>query len=208
MGEQSEAFLRGEGNAWYHRNKTKKREDEVIPILMELGIEPRSVLEIGCSDGRRLAVMQHYYPSAKLKGIDPSEDAIYAANKKTSGIVFCKDTANDVTGSGAEYDLVIFGFCLYLVDRDALTKMVRNVDYMLEEWGHIIIHDFDPSHPHKIRYEHDPSFFSYKMDHSALFLCNPTFRLIKKVVFPDQTAIWVIQKISTEEAYPEEELNK
>jgi len=193
MGVQSQAFMNGEANAMHHRNKHKKRPDEIVPLLEELSINPTDAIEFGCGDGRRLALIRDRYPHARLIGADPSRDAIYSASQKHSTIKFVQETCAQ-NHNWDQYDLIIFGFCLYLCDRHEIQGIAANANSMLQDGGYLIIHDFDPEHAHKVPYEHEEGLFSYKMDHSKLWLSNPAYTLLKKVTYADETAVWVLKK--------------
>lgn len=203
MGYQENIFLNGEGNAWYHRNKNKQRPDEILPILIKLAIKPLDVAEFGCGDGWRLAGIKHAFPSATCWGLDPSKDAIHAGSLKYPDINLREGVASGFWAM--KYDLVIFGFCLYVTDPLELFRVTFHSDYALFNHGHIIIHDFDPDHAHKVTYHHEPGLFSWKMDYSKLWLANPAYSLVHKEVISDGTAIWVLKK-DIAAGWPEEQL--
>ena len=191
---QTEAFLRGEGDAWFKRNRDKPKHDVVTPHIIALGIKPDVVVEFGCGDGERLGFIHRIFPASHCLGVDPSQAAVDEAIKKNGnlGIDFIRGTADFPLMVSA--DLIIYGFCLYLVDRELLQRVVYEADAMLREGGHIIIHDFDPSRPHKVPYHHLPGLFSYKMDHSLLWLGNPSYQFVTRSRHEEQTAVTVIRK--------------
>lgn len=192
MGHQEIEFANGEANAWYHRNKHKHRKDEVLPIIKSLGIIPDNVKEYGCADGWRLEGIRSHFQCA-CRGVDPSPDAILQGKRKYPFLeLSCGSAAS--TNYHAGCDLIIYGFCLYVCDRNSLHGIVRIGDEALLEEGHLIIHDFDPDHPHKVPYHHVDGLFSYKMDYSKLWLANPAYTLVHKEVIPDGTAVWVLRK--------------
>ena len=47
------------------------------------------------------------------------------------------------------FDVIILGFCLYLVDRNLIFKTVSEIDRTLKEGGILIINDFDTPFPYK-----------------------------------------------------------
>jgi hypothetical protein len=201
MGQQEDAFLNGEANAWYHRNKNKHRDDEILPILKSLQIVPEEVIEFGCGDGWRLSGIKKAFPDATCWGLDPSRDAVYAGGVKHPDINIRNGVASGFWAMNG--DLMIFGFCLYVTDPTELFRTAFHSDYALVDGGHLIIHDFDPEYPHKVPYHHAPGLFSYKMDYSKLWLANPAYSLVVKNTFDDGTAVWVLKK-DTNAGWPEE----
>jgi len=193
MGKQENIFLKSEGDAWHRRNIDKPRK---IPILGGalplLPIPPKRVVEFGCGYGLNIGFIQMGYECDAV-GIDPSQEAIASARKDYPAVKFIQGTAS-YRFLLREYDLVIYGFCLYLCDRESLSQVVSAGDNALKDGGHLIIHDFDPEYPHRVPYHHVDGLFSYKMDYSKLWLTNPAYSLVSKSVIGDGTAVWVLKK--------------
>ena len=181
--KQEEAFLKGEGDAWFRRNKDKMRtgEDKVLSAIRQCSIKPVGVLEYGCCDGYRLIRIRNEF-KCECVGVEPAWAALYEGRNaaREAGVHMFQGSAAtfDVREPGL-YDLVIFGFCLYLCDREDLFKIVMLADRVLADGGHLIIHDFFPNEPQSRIYEHAPELRSYKMDHSKLFTCNPAYKLVE-----------------------------
>ncbi len=202
LNQEAEFYLR-EGNHWHHRNGAKWR-DRIVgdPVLLATkSLNPISVLEIGCGNGWRL---EQYRAAGSVTcyGVDPSEEAIADGKKLFPELVLEKRTATTYDCLN-EYDLVIFGFCLYVCDREELMEIVASADGVTQDGGYIAIHDFDPEYSHKVPYHHVPGMFSYKMDYSKLWLANPAYRLVTKTVMPDKTAVWLLKK-DMGRAWPDE----
>lgn len=200
---QAHAFLNGEGDRWFARNKDRldPTNDPVIACIEKLAIEPKRVVEFGCANGWRLARLQGKFNSDCV-GYDPSLDAIL------DGLTRYEDTRIQLIHGTADcrlrydaYDLIIFGFCLYLCDRDTLFQIAANADRALKEGGHIIIHDFICESPHSVVYHHEPSLRSYKMDYSRMFRWNPCYEPVAITLLDDEVAVTALKK-STESAWP------
>lgn len=191
MGHQEDVFLEGEGDAWHHRNSHKLRQPVILDTLMDLRIKPTYALEFGCGLGFNIAEIVNSFHCRGL-GIDPSNESITVARQAYSNIDFFVGTATNGVLSG--FDLVMFGFCLYLCDREDLHRIVRNADDALHDGGYLVIQDFDPEYPHKVPYHHRDGLFSYKMDHSKLWLANPSYSLVQKRVYAEGEAVWVLKK--------------
>lgn len=94
-----------------------------------------------------------------------------------------------------KFDLIFFGFCLYVEDRDAIPFIVAYANRHLNDGGCIAIYDFNPDHPEKVPYKHRDGVFTYKMDYAALWLANPAYRLVNKTIIKDGEAVSVIRKV-------------
>ena len=174
---QAEIFTESEGNKWHERNRDKPRlPDPVLETIRRLDLRPQNVLELGCGTGWRLAEIKPG-PKRHCRGYDPSEEAVKA---RVFEHVY-KATALEALRliAGGFYDIIIFGFCLYLVDREELLLIAGHADRALKDGGHIVIHDFVPEYSYKRTYEHKAGLWSFKMDHSKLWLSHPSYRLVE-----------------------------
>lgn len=194
MGAQAEAFLEGEGDAFHERNLNKPRlPDPVVTAIRAAGLQPTKIFEVGCGEGLRLRHLQSCFPEANVWGIEASSTAVNRGRKQ--GIdIYCNAYP---IGLSSVQDLVIFGFCLYVMDRDKLFETVLRADESLKDGGHIIIHDFVPDYPYRRAYEHKAGLWSYKMDYSKLWLAHPGYKLIRQDLFgegDERTGVTVIQK--------------
>ncbi len=182
---QKTVFLQEEGNEYYERNKqvlVEKKKDLLVELLLERKLLPKIVLEIGCSIGWRLDSIHKLFKS-DCYGIDPSSQAIKDGRDLYKDIILEQGTADVIPFFDKKFDLIIFGFCLYLCDRKDLFKIVFEADKFLNEGGHIAIFDFEPAAPLKNKYQHKEGIFSYKMNYSNLFLANPSYFLVSKNIF-------------------------
>lgn len=195
--KQSEIFLESEGQAWYERNKDKlpPEHDPVMEAIEKAGITPHNVLEVGCGNGWRLNLLTDKYTSCNAWGVDPGllETRAYADLHLISGTAI-ELPHRDGFQRPFEFDLIIYGFCLYLVDREDLFKVVAEGDRVLQDGGHLVIHDFHPEYPHKVKYKHKEGLFSYKMDHAQLWLANPAYKLRSRVMCADETSVTILKK--------------
>lgn len=188
--KQSDIFLQSEAEEWLARNlkKLPVDNDPVMEAIESARITPNLVLEIGCSNGWRVNAMQKKW-GCMAYGVDPLF--------KTKHWNCRQGTADKIDHSDGAFDLVIYGWCLYLCDREDLFKIVAEGDRILREDGYIVIHDFHTANPHKRKYKHYEGLFSFKMDHAALWLANPTYKLVKRELFnsgDEQTSITIIRK--------------
>lgn len=185
--EQKKIFIKSEGDQWFYRNRESYdslncQNDKIINILKTLELSPKKVLEIGCSNGSRLNLIQATF-NAKCQGIDPSCKAIEDGEMKFPEIALNVGTADCLSFADNSFDTVILGFCLYLCDRKDLFKIAYEVDRCLMGEGTLIIKDFSPPFPYKNKYLHYENVFSYKMDYSKMFKWNPAYTEIANLVF-------------------------
>ena len=166
LGRQKKVFCESEGDGWYERNRavlvnegTRVKDDPVIASLSAHQILARSILEIGASNGWRLAALKTVYPAARFCGIEPSAQAVKDA---PAGLEIVQGTVDNLPWPEKTFDLVIFGFCLYLCDRDDLFRIAAEADRVLDDGGHIIIYDFHVPNSYRNAYSHYEGLHSYR----------------------------------------------
>lgn len=179
MVNQKEIFVESEGNAWFNRNHPGNKinfdpeKDRLLPELLELPLERgMKVLEIGCSSGDRLLWLGENL-GLKCVGIEPSDQAVKVARDR--GIEAYQGTAESLPFEDSSFDLVIFGFCLYLCDRADLFRIAQEADRVLKNPGWLAILDFFSSTPFARPYHHLEGISTYKMDYRTLFDWNPNY---------------------------------
>jgi ubiquinone/menaquinone biosynthesis C-methylase UbiE len=170
------------------------------------------VLEIGSSNGwileqlRRLTNCDGY-------GIDPSALAIRDGQTRYPTLRLSVGAADEIPYPDAFFDVVLIGFCLYLIDRLRLMRVVAEVDRVLADEGKLMITDFDPIRPHRRPFVHQEQVWSYKMSYPNLWLANPAFSLVEKIAFNhrgdhfhvdenERLASWILWK-DIHNAYPD-----
>lgn len=186
MGKQSEIVAATEGDNWHARNKDKRRDDDPVLkfILDHPEIRPSNVLEIGCGTGWRLERIRHQFDLGvdTCRGCDLSHAAILAGRLKHPKVGLRVATASNLGYPADSFDLVIFGFCLYLVDREELFQVVAEADRVLADHGWLVIHDF-LAEPHSKAYGHDPRLATYKMPYHHLFTANPSYQVEDEIAW-------------------------
>jgi ubiquinone/menaquinone biosynthesis C-methylase UbiE len=181
---QREIFLQSEGDAWFLRNQQniKKRnlpDDDML--LQELCLLPTSnlkqikILEIGCGEGSRLAWIKNNL-NAECYGIEPSIKAVNEAIEK--GIKVKQGTADVLPFENGMFNIIIFGFCLYLCDREDLFRIADEANRVLSSEGWVIIQDFFSEQPTTNDYHHYHGIKSFKMDYRTLFTWHPNYTCI------------------------------
>ena len=179
--KQKDIFLQSEGDAWFARNTTGSpttAASEPDPLLVEiLGLRPAPsratrILEIGCGDGARLQQLQERLGCA-CQGIEPSAQAVEAAQRRE--VTAVQGTADHLPYEDQAFEIVIFGFCLYLCDREDLFRIAYEADRVLRSPGWLLIQDFYSPVATKREYQHRAGVFSHKMDYRTLFTWHPAY---------------------------------
>lgn len=182
QGKARKLFLEKEGNAWFERNKEGLQITDDNPYLHaweRLPQVPTRVLEIGCSNGVKLASLYQHYPQAHYSGIDPSEKAVEAGNKSYPFLKLKQGSADVLPFNNKAFDAIIFGFCLYLCDKEDWFRIAYEADRCLNDKGYIIIVDFYSSFYYRNTYKHAKNIFSHKYNYASMFLWNPQYTLIE-----------------------------
>jgi ubiquinone/menaquinone biosynthesis C-methylase UbiE len=192
--KQTSAFREQEGDAWFERNRvaneSKSSYLECDLLATELGPfrdRINDLLEIGCGDGHKTELLARVM-GARGCGIDPSAKAIAHGCERlkahgTPDVSLSVGMADRLQWQSDAFDLVYFGFCLYLVGRGELLAAVAEASRVLKPGGFLVILDFDPASPHRRDYHHRPGLYSYKQDYAALFTGTGYFHLFAKRSF-------------------------
>lgn len=212
--KQKDIFLQSEGDAWFERNQEdiehiKLPEDdlvlrEILEIIPEKTNE-LNVLEVGCGEGRRLNWLQSNM-KMKCTGIEPSASAVLLAKQR--GINVLQGTADSLPFENNSFDIVIFGFCLYLCDRNDLFRIASEADRVLRSSAWLLILDFFSSNYKTGVYHHRTGINCYKMDYRTLFTWHSAYECVthkirhhSKLVHTDNSDDWgsisVIRKNAT-----------
>ncbi len=181
--QQKDIFLSSEADAWFERNRAaiKKRDfshDLVVQAVTDIAKLPQyylvnlKILEVGCGEASRLQYLVSNL-NVDVFGIEPSAKAVEQACN--CGVKAQRGTADHLPFEDASFDIVIFGFCLYLCDRQDLFRIASEADRILKPDAWVVINDFFAPTPVKREYHHKPGIYSYKMDYRTLFDWHPSY---------------------------------
>ncbi len=105
------------------------------------------ILEVGCGTGTNLKWLAQKYPKASLTGMDLSADMIKKAQSKMR--TYQERTClvenaygADSTSLPGQYDLILFSYCLTMVNPFWET-LIRQARTDLKEGGYIAVSDFE-----------------------------------------------------------------
>ena len=123
---QKDIFLSREGDEWYRRNEKAIREKDFSTDALVLEIQriadgrQLQILELGCGEGSRLAHLQTA-DGHTCFGVDPSGVAVETC--KAKGVEAQIGTAERIAFPDHSFDVVVFGFCLYMCDDSDLFRV-------------------------------------------------------------------------------------
>lgn len=219
---QKDIFLESEADAWFERNhraineRDFATEDSVTQAIAVIIRLPQyvergriKILEVGCGEGCRLEWIARNL-NADVFGIEPSAKAVGEAAGR--GIKAQRGTADKLPYEDGVFDILIYGFCLYLCDREDLFRIASEANRVLKPDSWIVINDFFAPTPIKRGYRHRLGVYSYKMDYRKLFDWHPAFtcyahRLSRHGLdsFTDDPQEWVATSVMRKNAGLEDE---
>lgn len=139
-GIQKSIWANGAGDDWLERNRSKLGiRDAASEAIKAMKIQPKSVLEVGCSNGWRLQKMKDLY-GCEVTGIDVSALAVKEARE--AGLNVIEAGAEKLPFPDNSFDMVIYGFCLCFISPEDWLPLVLESDRVLQEGGHVVVYDF------------------------------------------------------------------
>ncbi|MEO9298586.1 class I SAM-dependent methyltransferase [Devosia alba] len=142
------------------------------------------LLEVGASNGVRLGRVQREL-GMDVAGVEPSAAAV--AEARTAGLNLSVGTAEHLPFPDTTFDVIVFGFCLYLCDPADLFRIAAEADRVLKKTGWIIIQDFYATAPATRPYHHLDGVYSRKMDYRTLFSWHPAYTCYSQRITAHQT---------------------
>ena len=180
---QDEIFWESEGNNWFLRNKDtilqRAPETDLIFTLLDMySIKPRNAVEIGASNGYRMAAMAERF-GIKTVAVELSAKAIKDGRMRYPNVRFIHSKAHAIP-IYESFDMVIVHFVLHWIARKHLMETVAEIDRLCADNSYLIVGDFAPSGFYKIRYHHLPKeeVFTFKQNYADIFLASGLYYLV------------------------------
>ncbi len=189
---QEDIFLKSEADAWYKRNAhalapVKRTGDIPLMLLRRHKLAPKSVLEVGASNGWRLEALRMRRPRVSYVGVEPSRAAVRAGKKAFPKLMLLRGVASALPVKSV-FDLVLVIFVLHWVSREELLASIVEIDRVVAEGGYLLVSDFLPRTPRRNHYHHLKSGVStWKMDYGALFEATGNYRLVERFIHDYRT---------------------
>ena len=173
----------------------------VSETMEKLSIVPKTLLEIGCSNGWRLKKLQEKY-DCDVYGLDPSAEAIEEAVK--SGLDpkrVVLGTIDSIPAKINVFDVVILGFCMCFVAPEDWVLAVSETARVLKDGGHLIIHDYLGARAiryafQKVEIENGIQYpiYLYVYDWPSLWLKHPEYKIIHEAHLRDRGRVVSVLK--------------
>ncbi len=191
------------------------RDLRIIDLIKQNNLKPKSILEIGCATGIKLNQYQDSLKTNINYGIDLSSKAINFGKKKYKKLKLLKLSSLEINKIKKNFDLIICGFFLYLLDREEIFNQFNLIYKKLTTNGHLIINDFDPLFKHTNISTHNKNLKSFKMSYDNFLEESGLFKVIykishnlesindKKKFKSNDTSITLYKKINFINSYPE-----
>jgi SAM-dependent methyltransferase len=180
---QDYVFENSEGDKWFDRNAEALNSfdaDNDLPfrLIRMYDLDPESVFEIGAANGARLAALKKEMSISKAVAIEPSEKAILDGMNRYAGIQFIRSVAMKIPLE-ITFDLGIVNFVLHWIDRRSLLHSIAEIDRLINDKGFLIIGDFFPSYPSKVRYHYTKQkVYTFKQNYVNIFVASGLYHIV------------------------------
>jgi len=119
-------------------------------MLKHVALKPNSkVLDVGCGTGTLLFILaQRYDTSIKFYGIDPSEDMIIIAEKKSiekyAHVTFSVGEGERLPYDNQSFDYIVSSLTIHHLSHSKRREVVEEMHRVLKPGGQLFVTDFGP----------------------------------------------------------------
>ena len=124
------------------RIEVASKSHPIVIGVRKIRNRPKKILEIGCSTGFILERIRQL-TNAHCFGLDTSAMAIKEGKKIFPKLRLFHGEFSSHKLNKKKYDLIIFGFFLFMVPPKDVFELFSKAHNSLKENGHIIIYDFE-----------------------------------------------------------------
>ena len=207
-----------EADKWFLRNirsyNNNSFDERIINLIKNNNLKADKILEIGCANGNKLNQYSKLLKSKKNYGIDLSKEAILNGKKKYKNLNLLNISSLEIDKIKFNFDLIICGFFLYLLDRELIFHQFNLIYKKLNKNGLLLIVDFDPLFKHSNRDFNTKNLMSYKMSYDNFLVESGLFEVIYKFKYKtstndkskfksDTVSLTLFRKINFQKKYPE-----
>ena len=213
------SLLKKEADIFFNRNidyyASSSNDYRILDLIKINTIKPKSILEIGCANGSKLNQYQQELKTKINYGVDLSSKAINSGKKKFKKLKLLQLSSLEIDKIKPNFDLIICGFFLYLLDREKIFNQFNLIYKKLNFNGFLIIEDFDPlfKHTNLLKYNKKVKIFKISYDNflqeSGLFklvykIKTQASSLDKKKFKSKDLSLTLFKKIDFQKTYPED----
>jgi len=117
----------------------KTYNSDLPKIEAFLQMDGKTLLEVGCGDGRLTALLANKVEA--ITAIDPDNNNIEAARKNINGVNFVVGSGEELDFANEAFDIVMFSYSLHHQD---CVKALAEAKRVVRQDGHILI--IEPTH--------------------------------------------------------------
>ncbi len=176
-------LFKDEANAYFERN-VRKNEKRLYSAPWRMiadfysrytdKFQIRNILEIGCNYGYNLMWFKSQFP-VECYGVEPSGMAVsygrkIIIEKNLEGVELIETFSYDLPFEDNKFDVIVFGCCLYITEREKVLRTISEVDRILKNGGFCIIYDFETPVLCRRINKHNAMTYTYKQDYAKLLL--------------------------------------
>lgn len=179
--KEADNFLKRNLHFYNSPESLDTKDYRILDLIKVNNLRPKSVLEIGCATGIRLNQYQNILNTKINYGIDLSSKAINLGRKKYKKLKLLKLSSLEINKIKVNFDLIICGFFLYLLDRKEIFNQFNLIYKKLKLNGYLIINDFDPLFKHSNTSMHNKNLRSFKTSYDNFLEESGLFKTIYKI---------------------------
>jgi len=117
-------------------------------VKQQVSIQPRDILDLGCSVGMSTFALQEVYPQAKITGVDLSPYflavAKYRSEQRQQQINWLHGAAESTNLPPASFDLVSACLLFHELPQTAAKQIIAEAHRLLRPGGYLTIMDMNP----------------------------------------------------------------
>lgn len=179
-----------EGNNWFIRNRqmlgnaAMLEYDWPLRLIRLYGLDPRTIVEVGCSNGWRLAALSENGRRICI-GVDASADAITDGETRYPKLDLRHALATCLPLPASTADLVIVSYLYHWIPREDLLTVISECERILRPGGFLILADFAPDQLTVTPYKHRVGVSTWKLPdgYAGLFLATGLYREVARVTY-------------------------
>lgn len=179
-----------EGSAWFRRNRmllggpAMLGYDWPLRLVNLYSLAPRTIVEIGCSNGWRLAVLSEG-GRRECIGLDASSEALIDGQARYPKLKLYHALATSLPIRDYTADLVIISYLYHWLARESLLLAASEVDRILKPGSYLILADFAPDVPTRVSYHHRAGLWTWKLPdaYAGLFLATGVYREVTRITY-------------------------